>query len=138
MNFRGFGISPSSNGISRGNQWRLLIARTHVPSLREAPSFFDRGRGFFSGGVPAFRTSVFSRVIRLIMFYYRVERFVRSNHFKIREWKIDEIEAIFTPRLPRPLLRLDVDKIDFFFIIQFIDKAIFLFLHECLVVLCIF
>lgn len=43
------------------------------------------------------------------MFYYRVERFVRSNHFKIREWKIDEIEAIFTPRLPRPLLRLDVD-----------------------------
>lgn len=65
---------------------------------------------FFGGGnVPAFRTPVFSRVIRLIMFYYRVERFVRSNYFKIREWKIDEIEAIFTPGSPRPLLRLGVD-----------------------------
>lgn len=32
--------------------------------------------------------------------------FVRSNYFKIREWKIDEIEAIFTPRFPRPLLCL--------------------------------
>lgn len=70
------------------------------------------GRGFFffgGGNVPAFRTPVFSRVIRLIMFYYRVERFVRSNYFKIREWKIDEIEAIFTPGSPRPLLRLGVD-----------------------------
>lgn len=60
---------------------------------------------FFGGGnEAAFRTPVFSRVIRLIMFYYRVERFVRWNYFKIREWKIDEIEAIFTPRSPRPLL----------------------------------
>ena len=65
---------------------------------------------FFGGGnEAAFRTPVFSRVIRLIMFYYRVERFVRWNYFKIREWKIDEIEAIFTPRSPRPLLRLGVD-----------------------------
>lgn len=98
---------------------------------------------FFGGGnEAAFRTPVFSRVIRLIMFYYRVERFVRWNYFKIREWKIDEIEAIFTPRSPRPLLRLGVDiKLQiFFFVIQFVYRqSNFSFLaFECLAFLCTF
>lgn len=104
----------------------------HARSFHVAPSFFDKRGGergffffFFYGCATAFRTSVFSRVIRLIMFYYRVERwFVRSNYFKIREWKIDEIEAIFTPRFPRPLLCLLVFKIFvwIFFVTRFVYR----------------
>lgn len=96
-------------GEINGDPW--LRARTFL-RCEGLPRFSTAGGAevFFGGGnVPAFRTPVFSRVIRLIMFYYRVERFVRSNYFKIREWKIDEIEAIFTPASPRPLLRLGVD-----------------------------
>lgn len=90
---------------------------------------------FWRWNEAAFRTPVFSRVIRLIMFYYRVERFVRWNYFKIREWKIDEIEAIFTPRSPRPLLlgsRCWYKIVDFFFFCYSICLSTKQFFFSCI------
>lgn len=131
MNFRGFVIERNFEGES--------MAILDCTFLRCGGFFF-----FFGGGnEAAFRTPVFSRVIRLIMFYYRVERFVRWNYFKIREWKIDEIEAIFTPRSPRPLLlgsRCWYKIVDFFFCysICLSTKQFFFLAFECLAFLCTF